>query len=302
MRNRIRGLLILSALAGVFYVASRHHGEEEVHAAPMQERPQTAAARLDKPGPAVGSSPTNRPSTATLMAMRKRFEDAQNYAAFIHDSMQRPTEGGRFYATLAHHRCADIASADMNDGEAIEHTLSAAEAAQRARAVKIIGDFKQRCSGVMAQFPDAIAFTRAITNANTREPRDELYAVTREVFASTTYSKPAVLKAARELGDRYLLAVVVEATVDRDAEKIDAAYARAEDRTTLYIAVGAAACEIAGNCRDNIHVLTQCIAGGDCMQDDYGAYLRSSISPESLPLFDKTKRALLKEAGIYSGT
>lgn len=302
MRNGIFGLLILAVLAGALHVAGRDRVEEEVRVAPAQDRSPTTPPRLEPAAQEAVAKPGNRPDPATLMAMRKRFEDAPNYAAFIHDSMQRPSEGGRFYAMLAHHRCADANSVDMNDGEGLEHILSATEAARRERALKIIGDLKQRCSGVAAQFPDVLAFTRAMMNANTREPRDALYAVTREMYSSTSDSKPAMLNAVRALGDRYLLAVVVEATVDRNAGQIDAAYAQGKDRTTLYLAAGAAACEIAGNCRDNIYVLAQCIAGGDCMQDDYRAYLRSGISSESLPLFDKTRRALLEEAGVDAGT
>lgn len=226
MRIGIRGLLIFTALAAVFYVASRLHGDEEVHAAQVQDRPQPLAPRPEKPAPVQISSPTNRPSAATLMAMRKRFEDAPNYAAFIHDSMQRPTEGGRFYAMLAHHRCNDMGLIGMYEGAGLEHTLSAAEAAQRERALKIIGDIKQRCSGVKTQFPDEVTFVKGIDSANLREPRDELYAVMSDVSSSRQTSKAAVLKAARDLGDRYLLAIVVEATVERHAEQIDAAYAQ----------------------------------------------------------------------------
>ena len=105
------------------------------------------------------------------------------------------------------------------------------------------------------------------------------------------------MQRARTSGDPYLLAVTLDMNVEFLAEGIDSAYSGGRNRPTLFAASAAAACEIIGNCRDNIQLMIPCVSGGECKHHDLRDFLRDGLDPEARSLYDKTKAALLKAAG-----
>lgn len=231
-------------------------------------------------------------NSAKVDAMRVKFENAPNYAAFIHDGMQRPTEGGRFYALLAYHRCAELATVDLGLKPKAGTRLDA-----RARAVKKLGDLKMRCSGVKQQFPDDMTLMRALKASNARGTPDVLL-IEQSALASTSHGSGLDhLQRAKNSGDRYLLAATLEMSVEDVAESIDPSYGQGRNRSTLFMAASAAACEIVGNCRESLGLLIPCVSGETCKFDDYRDFLRAGLPVQSRSLFDKTRKALLQRVG-----
>lgn len=224
-------------------------------------------------------------------AMREAFETAPNYAAFIHTAMQRPSEGGRFYAWLAYNRCDDISTTDVNSVQPSglgEH---------HKRAISALSDLKARCAGVAGQFPDHSTFVRAVKSANAKGAKDILLIEGDAMSGPSAAGGWKALEFAKETGDPYLLAATLDANVESLAETIDPAYKGGRNRPTLFVASAAAACEIVGNCRHNVQLFLPCVIGGSCDHDDLRDSLRDSLDPEARKLYEKTRLALLKIAG-----
>lgn len=221
--------------------------------------------------------------------MRARFETASNYAAFIHDAMSRPSEGGRFYAQLAHIRCMEAGSAKLDAA-----VPSVAHPARQAEALRFAAALQERCAGVAEQFPDTATFWRALKHSNARGTPDQLLMIP---LMASSQSGGEDLRRAQELGDPYLLAATLEVNVEQVAESIDPAYAEGRNREVLFTAAGAAACEIVGDCRDNWRLKFFCAVGGHCEFDDYRDFARAGLAPGQRPLFDTTLKALVKRAG-----
>ncbi|MES2317432.1 MAG: hypothetical protein V4631_08030 [Pseudomonadota bacterium] len=254
---------------------------------------------------AVQGSPVASPATEKIVAtaqpgpvkapsddMRKNFEEARDYAAFIHDAMQRPTEGGRFYAYLAHNRCSEILTVTSNPDAKVVGNPQLRENAEKA-----VEDLKKRCSGVKAFFPNDLVFIKALLHSNAKGRPDTLLDERGGLSSASKKFYAADIARAIASRDPYLLALTVENNADYLAPKIDPAYADGQNRPVLYAAAGAAACEIVGNCKDGLLVLTPCLVGGLCAHTDYRDMLRDDIEPASRELFDKTKRALLVFVG-----
>ena len=65
--------------------------------------------------------------------------------------MQRPLEGGRFYAILAYHRC------DGLTGIEAAHFAQHAQSVQRDKSITVVKDLMQRCEGVKDHFQTTFA-------------------------------------------------------------------------------------------------------------------------------------------------
>lgn len=244
---------------------------------------------LAAPGSVKVANPSSSPSIA---AMRIKFESTPNYAAFIHDGMQRPSEGGRFYAWLAYNRCEELSTVNLT-GPAHEK----AKADLRDRSIKKLASLKAACNGVKSQFPDQLTFLRALKSSNARGVADVLLVEDSTLAIPRKQTSSKDLARAKMSGDPYAIAVALDMNIEFIAEEIDPAFAQGRNRTTLFMASSAAACEIVGNCVDNLRVLITCVSGGKCENEDLRDSLRQDLSPELRPLYDKTRIALLKSVG-----
>jgi len=240
---------------------------------------------------ASGASVNSAAETVRTASIRGKFESAPNLAAFIHDSLQRPTEGGRFYASLAYQQCSDVESVNI----ALAGT-GKSSAELKNRSVRFLTELKNRCAGVKQQYPNEIEFQRVLKADNARGAPDTLL-----IEQSSLIKKgegAANLARAKRSADPYLLALAIETSADEFAEKIDAkAYANGQNKPTLYMAASAAACEVIGNCKNHIRTHTVCVVADKCTFSDYRDFLRSELPADQVDLFDRTRSALLKNAG-----
>lgn len=259
--------------------------------APLAAKPAPAEAAREptRQQGSIGATPSPRSS----VGMRKRFEQAPNYAAFIQDAMERPDEGGRFYALIAWNRCVDI---DTVNADPQAPLTGSAE--RRAQAEDAIADLQRRCSGVKAQFPDELSFMRAMKLANSRGKPD-LLLIERGALLSRTSREAASGDIARAVGtgDPYLIAATVEINVGYFAEKIDPRFINDSHRQLLYLAAAAMSCEVVGNCNSAVGLLTPCVAGGFCAHADYRDLLRDDLDQDERALFEHARKALLRLAG-----
>lgn len=224
--------------------------------------------------------------------MRAKFDSASNYAAFIHDGMQRPSEGGRFYALLAYNRCDELNSVDP-----AQPAHKNARPDLYERASKKIRALKASCAGVKAQFPDHVTFTRALKSTNSKGEADALLLESSALMTPKRETSLLDIERAKKSRDPYLLAATLDMNVEFIAERIDPAFAQGGNRTALFMASAAAACEIIGNCRDNLRVHVACVSGDSCQHDDLRDFLRANLGEELRPLYDKTRVALVRSVG-----
>lgn len=259
-------------------------GEEpETHAAP------SASHRAPAPlpgGPAPLHAPASLTADAPSRAMRQRFETAANYAAFIQDAMQRPGEGGRFYALMAFEKCREVLRAEVPPPR---------EGQPAARTVAIAGirDLQQRCAGVPQQFPDEALMAAVLRRDNARIP-DALFAERGFLLPASREASRSDLQRAIASKDPYLIAATLDANLDFFAGEVGPEFRDGEEQGTLYLAMAAARCEIIGDCLHNYRGWLQCLAAGDCTDADYRRTIRAALPPDSRDLFDRTVPALIQ--------
>lgn len=223
--------------------------------------------------------------------MRKRFETAPDYGAFIHDAMQRPLEGGRFYAFLAYTRCQEIVAFEP------KHFLQHEQSQQRDKAIGFIKDLMERCQGVKDHLPDAHVFYRRLIIANAKGIPDALL-IERGAIKSTIKAE-AVNDIQRALasGDSNLVAATLELNSSHFAELHIHGYKADQHRGMVNLAAAAAACEIANSCVGHLWLRIMCAAGQECRHTDLRDFLRDGLIGDELRAFDAIKLALLKRAG-----
>lgn len=240
------------------------------------------------PAPAVEPAPVAAVPVHPSARMRARFEKTDNYAAFIQDAMQRPDEGGLFYATLAFHRCQRVSPPVAPDA-----TWSG-DSGVRAAAVQAWEGFRQRCAGVAGQFPDEAGFLRAIKLARARGAADVLAP---DGIARTAQSKEDAQRAyarAQSLGDPYLIAVTLEADAPYLAGKVDPMYADGANDEVFRLATSAAVCELVDACKGSVQSAEPCAVFGYCAHEDYRDHLADGLDPAALELFNRTRRKLVQ--------
>lgn len=234
----------------------------------------------------IGAAQPPAPATQSMQA---QFESAGNYAAFIQDALQRPAEGGRFYALMAYLQCSEIA--------AIKLPAESASDARRASARNEVLARQQRCAGVPAQFPNLAVFLSAIKRSNSIGPADKLL-LTRDGLGPASSRELAMQDIERALasGAPYLVAATLELNVEHYADALSPAFARGENRELLYRAASAAACEIGGTCINNVLVLAQCAGAGNCEHTDLRAFLRDGLDPDAQQVFDTAREKIVQTA------
>lgn len=243
---------------------------------------------------AAAPSPVARPQAVTAAPsqpsarMRARFEKTDNYAAFIQDAMQRPDEGGLFYATLAFHRCKRVAPLVQvkwaGDGDG----------AVRAAAVQAWEGYEQRCAGVAGQFPDEAGFMRAIKLARARGALDVLAPDGIPSMARSAEDAQRAYTQAQALGDPYLIAITLEADAPYLAGAIDPVFANGANDDVFRYATSAAVCELLDACVGGIQSAEVCAIFGRCIHADYRDHLGDGLDPQALELFNRTRKKLLQ--------
>lgn len=239
--------------------------------------------------PVTGAAPLNKVDASGPVGIQARFENASNYAAFIHDAMQRPEEGGRFYALLAYLQCQEYSSLKL-PADAVSNS-------RRESAIKEALSRKQRCASVAAQFPSEVAFMSALKYSNARGIPDKLLPASGLFPAQNLDHARKAIGQALGSGAPYLVAAVLEVNIDHLAHTISPAFDRGANRALLYRAAAAASCEIAGTCDNSFRVLAQCAGAGDCEHTDLRALLRDGLDAEELGLYELTRLHILEIAG-----
>jgi len=286
-----RWLVLAAAAVSIGLLLSFAFREEEPVPGMALHLPanQLPSAPLSHPPVQLTGLATFQGSAAAFERMRARFDSADGYAAFIQDAMQRPDEGGRFYALLAYQRCRAVAA------------LSAApvlrgrpEAVAAARSV--VADLARRCHGVMEQFPSEQLLTGALLHSNARRP-DALLIERGTLLPATREASESDIARALATRDPYLIAATMNANLDFIAERLGPEFSNGQEQALLYQAMAAASCEIARNCKGNYQLALFCAAGGEpCLHTDFAAYIRQGVPAESLQLYDRTLKHILQLA------
>ncbi len=255
----------------------------------------TAAIRArDLPGTSTAARAEAAPPPAKVVVsdqMRRQFETTQNYAAFIQDAMQRPAEGGRFYAAIANARCMAITPLRLDTSAVLK-----GDVAERAR--RYVEDLHRRCNGVQVDQNSQVTFLRTLSYSNSKAPDALMLGKSDLREAVDAEEIKAQLIHARQSGDPYLMGLRLDQYAESFAPTIDPAYAgQSAPPEVLRAATLAAMCELIGDCVDNLQLYQQCYLDGVCQFPDLRDYLRSQIPAPSWPLFDKTVKALLKIGG-----
>lgn len=284
MRLRLALSVVVAILTGVGSVMYFTAPPPPAAAAPALPRLTRGAAHPPQPAPTQHVPSAHRAETE---AMRKRFESAPNYAAFIHDAIQRPLEGGRFYAVLAYHRCEELAGIEA------KHFSQHEQSERRDKAITVIEDLMQRCEGVKAHFPDIGVIMRRLNIANAKGTPDTL--LIERGLLKQTEKKEAFndLLRARATGDPYLIAVTLELNVDHYASLSGKGYVPEAHQSALHVAAAAAVCEITNTCVRNLQLQMMCAAGGHCDHSDFRDHLRDGMTADELRQFEAMRLALL---------
>lgn len=262
--------------------------------------PITSPVESSQPAVLAAAAPRQLPiapkatqaKTAVLTeAMRARFETAPNYAAFIHDAMQRPLEGGRFYALIAYNRCQEIVAFEP------KHFLQNQQSPRRDKAIAFIKDLMERCQGVRDHFPDAGVFIRRLIIANAKGIPDTLLNERGAFEPATKTEAVNDIHRAVGTGDPVLIAATIELNSDHLAELFMPGYRPNQHQRMVHLAAAAAACEIAKSCEGHLWIQIMCAAGQECRHTNLRDFLRDGLTGDEARAFDAIKLTLLKHAG-----
>jgi len=285
-----RWLMLIAAAVSIGLLLSLAFREAEPAPgiAPQLPKRHIQSAPLSHPPVQLAGLAASRGSAAAFEQMRARFDSATGYAAFIQDAMQRPDEGGRFYALLAYQRCREFAALS-----AAPVLRGAPEAVAAART--IVAGLAQRCHGVMEQFPNEQLLTGALLHSNARRP-DALLIERGTLRPATREASESDIARALATRDPYLIAATMNANLDFIADQLGPEFRNGQEQALLYQAMAAASCEIARDCKGNYQLALFCAAGEPCLHTDFAAYIRQGVPAESLQLYDRTLTRILQLA------
>ena len=267
-------LVVLGCVALVSLSRRVHH---------LKPRPALAASAAGVA--AAGSRQDAVEPPAPAAALRAQFETAASYLDFIGQALQRPQEGGGFYALLARRRCERLG---RPAGAAGEPTGSAAF---HDAAVARVADLQKRCAGVIDTYPDAAAlYGRALERGGAGDPL--LPAGGRGLAApAMRATADADLDAALQTGDPWAAAEILRANaglLDAGNSTGDAAV----DRRLREWACQVVACELVDACRPGIEASLHCVDTGECTQDDDRDLVLAQVPEAQRIIFDTVLAAL----------
>jgi hypothetical protein len=254
------------------------------------ESKPSASESLVKALNATGSEKSVSPS----MKLQVEFEESQNYAAFIAEALKRPSEYGRFYAYMAFTRCIETVS--LVNQLPLEAATSTPP--EQKKAVAAIRSVATRCSGVAAQYPDAVAFSRAVLD--NRGGSDPTFSIYNRLAGASKASGEAVqadLNRALLGGDKFDVSLAIEVGKDFFAQKITSTYDTKPHEDIIDDAFAAASCEISGTCNTSLWILGPCAISGQCGVLNRSEQLRNAYSGGDKEVFDRLKKDILNLAG-----
>ena len=287
-------LVIAGCIALVLLARRAHH---------LQLKPNGAtgigatAPAAGASGGGVGLTPSGQAGTeqnSRTAKMRNEFENAANYLDFIQQAMNRPQEGGKFYALLAWRRCNDLS---QHKGAADTHTGSDAF---HDGALALIQDIEKRCAGVQETYADIQAlYTVAMEQ---RGGRDFLLPANGRgiVVPSGRDTANIDIDAAIKTADRWAQAEAVQ----NNADFLDVGNSAGDDGVDRQLHEWGAeivACELVGNCRGGIEVSLHCVGTGDCAHDDYRDVIRAKVPDTHRVVFDTMLEGLHLRMGLTPG-
>jgi hypothetical protein len=261
--------------------------EEE---APSPRATYQAGVARNSQEPAANPAPltaqvTGSDAQKAFERTRTRFRSSMAYAAFIQDAMQRPDEGGRFYALLAYRRCREAAA--IPAGAVLDGRPEAIAVAQQT-----FGALKQRCNGVLDQFPNERDLIAALMHSNARNP-DALLIERGSVKPSTKEQSRNDIRRAFDTHDPYLIAATLDANIDFIADHLGPEFSNGREQALLYLAMAGARCEIIGECQDNYLLALSCAGGEKCIHTNFDDYVRHGVPAESRSLYDRTRARII---------
>ncbi len=263
--------------------------------AEQPERKLTAIepARVTKNTPQpefLPTTPTAREQAKTVKSadLRSKFLNTKNYGTFIYDAMQKPDEGGRFYAYIAYQKCSGVQAAFANPELPVKDG-----AAKREKSIIKLKELQEKCASVKTMFASEREFTLALKTANSRHP-DALMGTGSGIHAAKADEYRAELEKARSSGDPIALAATLEANIDHIARTIDPAYKDGNNHPILYIASAAAVCEYIGTCESDDQLDVVCAVSGNCQFRDIRDFLKAEVDPQMHDLYEKSRKAILE--------
>ena len=287
-------VLVVAGCLALVLLARRAH-----HLQPRTSDASGLAARAaeSKSAGASGLTPSGQAGTeqnARTARMRTEFENASSYLEFIQQAMNRPQEGGKFYALLAWRRCNDL---NQHKGAADTHT---GNDAFHDGALALVQDIEKRCTGVQETWTDIQALYAV---AMEQHPgRDFLMPANGRgiVVPSGRDTASADIDAAIKTADRWAQAEAVQ----NNADFLDVGNSAGDDGVDRQLHEWGAeivACELVGNCRGGIEVSLHCVGTGDCAHDDYRDVIRAKVPESHRIIFDTMLEGLHLRMGLTPG-
>lgn len=201
--------------------------------------------------------------------------------------MQRPMQGGRYFALLAYIRCQEVTTLRFDDSTTVPEQL------EYERAKSKLSEWKRRCEGVGAQYPSESAFMSAIRVSNAKGKPDALLPAGGILVQGNREGAARELDRAVASREPYLIAATIETHIESLVNKLSPQFARDENRRILQLATTAAVCEIVGDCEGGYSVTVLCATAKDCRYNDYRDWLASGLSPDERKLYDEARAAIV---------
>lgn len=270
-------LVILGCVALVSLSRRVHHLKPRP--APAASAAAAMASRQDAAEPPPRSA-----------AMRAEFETAANYRDFIGQALERPQEGGGFYALLARGQCERLNRQGGGAGE------QAGSTALHDAAVARVADLERRCTGVLETFPDAATLYKTVLGRG--GARDILLPPDGRGIAApaTRATADADIDAALKTGDPWAAAEALRA----NAGFLDAGNSTGDpavDRQFREWAGQVVACELVDACRPGIEASLHCVRTGDCAREDDRELVLAQVPDAQRTIFDTVLAALRQRMG-----
>jgi hypothetical protein len=228
-------------------------------------------------------------TSGPTVSLHNAFNTAQNYAAFIADALNRPAEGGRFYAYVAFNKCQEVMAFPKAGIKQENKNLPVKQQA----AVDAIFSLQERCADVAKQFPDPLAFYKSVLDSRgEKDPTFSLYNRLTDSSKVTEDIHKKDLNRAIAGGDSYDIVTALELGKNTFTKDLANKYGQNLSENIIDSAFAAVGCEFSQTCTTNLWVLGPCATLGKCEVMNRSEQLRSNFSGKQLELFDSVKQDL----------
>lgn len=296
---RARSLIMLGGLGAILYalVAVYMSGDPPPepdarperwveHPVGMGATPSSAASGGSTPLP--GLPPKMGVPSANFAEMRRLFETSQNYRAFVSQALERPADGGRFYALMAMETCIRA--------QALQHTRRKAPEGDSGQGSEqsalALDQLDQRCQGLAEQFGGLRnLYSRVLAKAPAGSD-DPLLRAQRQLTNESGDPWEAVQRA-RALSDPNLLAMAVAAKAEQLLARAKPFGDSPLDEDLVMRAAVTAGCEIRGDCINGLDNLTECAANACSSLDLRERVLAGIEDPKERDQYLKLRQWLL---------